>query len=176
MGFFTRNLIQRAGRQLVQCEWKDRSKILLLQNNLWHHFSTLDKMGMYWCAQVCCSPGALSLCCDNEGKVSSKYKKFPSLCVLENYNRKHSTILLELSIELQKSRIQHLFYFYSENTKSLEDRTQDRTENRTEDRTEDFLTPSGWFDETSDYSWHVCLYISDPDFSCGRKDRRVNQR
>ena len=150
MGFFTRNVIQRASRQLVQCEWKDRSKILLLQNNLWHHFSTLDKMGMYWCAQVCCSPGALSLCCDNEGKVSSKYKKFPSLCVLENYNRKHSTILLELSIELQKSRIQHLFYFYSENTKSLEDRTQDRTENRTEDRTEDFLTPSGLFDETSD--------------------------
>ena len=47
--------------------------------------------------------------------------------MLENYNRKHSTILLELSKELRESRIQHLFHFYSENTKSLEDRTEDRT-------------------------------------------------
>ena len=33
-----------------------------------------------------------------------------------------------------------------------EDATEDGTEDRTEDRTEDFLTPSGWFDETSDDS------------------------
>ena len=32
------------------------------------------------------------------------------------------------------------------------DRTEDRKEDWTEDRTEDFLTPSVWFDETSDDS------------------------
>ena len=29
---------------------------------------------------------------------------------------------------------------------------------------------SGWFEESSDDSWGICLYISDPNFSCGLTD------
>ena len=120
MGFFTRNVFLPH-----VASWYNPSEKIgpnfyfykTIFGIIFQHW--LDKMGMYWCAQVCCSPAALSLCCDNEGKVSSKYWKFPSWCVLENYNRKHSTILLELSKELRESRIQHLFHFDSENTKPL---------------------------------------------------------
>ena len=34
----------------------------------------------------------------------------------------------------------------------------------------DLMGLSGWFEESSDDSWGICLYISDPNFSCGLTD------